>query len=112
MAPRNRGHFFGAPGTGAELEVKVLLGPRRKEPNIEVTRAAPRGVVWWKSKVQHRTERKRSADEACVPRVSRPTAAKPKIRRAGARIGDGVGVMFRVLTRGDLSASAADLRER
>jgi len=97
---------------GAELEVKVLLGPRRKEPNIEVTRAAPRGVVWWKSKVQHRTERKRSADEARVPRVSRRTAAKPEIRRVGVRRGDGVGVKLRVLTRGDLSASAAALRER
>lgn len=97
---------------GAELEVKVLLGPSRKEPNIEVTRAIPRGGVRWKSKVQHQTERKRNAHEACVPRVSRPTAAKPKVRRAGARIGVGVGVKFRVLTRGDLSASAAEPRER
>ena len=52
-----------------------------------------------------RTERKRSAIEACAPRVSRPTAVKPKVRRAGVRRGDGVGRTFCVLTRRDLSAS-------
>ena len=72
------------------------------------TRAAPRGVVWWKSKVNDRTERKRSAIEACVPRVSRPTAVKPKVRRADVRTGAGVGRKFCVLTRRDLSASACD----
>jgi hypothetical protein len=39
-------------------------------------------------------------------------SGRPEIRRAGRRIGDGVGVKCRVLTRGDLSASTADLRAR
>lgn len=60
----------------------------------------------WKSKVNDRTERKRSAIEACVPRVSRPAAVKPKVRRADVRTGAGVGRKFCVLTRRDLSASA------
>lgn len=67
-----------APGMGAKQEVKVLWGPRRREPHTEGTRAlgrstgpsgtvrtgprsVPRGGVWWKSKVQCCTERKRSA---------------------------------------------------
>jgi hypothetical protein len=40
--------------------------------------------------------------------VSRLPAVKPNIRLAGARTGDGVGTKFRVLTRGELSASAAE----
>jgi hypothetical protein len=56
--------------------------------------------------VQHRTERKRSAVRRGDRRVSWPLAAKPNIRRVAPRSGDGVGVKFCVLTRGDLSASA------
>ncbi len=44
-------------------------------------------------------------------RVSRPTAAKPDIRRVHGRIGGGIGAKLCVLTRGDLSASAAVLTE-
>jgi hypothetical protein len=97
---------------GADLEVKVLLGPERKEPITEVTRAASREVVWWKSKVQCRTERKRSADQACCPRGEPANGGEAQFPLGGARIGDGVGMKICVLTRGDLSASAADLRER
>lgn len=40
------------------------------------------------------------------PWVSRPTAAKPDLRREGVRIGDGIGTKFCGLTQGGLSASA------
>ena len=42
--------------------------------------------------------------------VSRRSAVKPDAPLAGVRSGDGVGTKFRVLTRGELSASAAETR--
>ena len=56
----------------------------------------------------NRTKVKRR--KAYDPWVSRPLAVEPRIRLAGVRIGDGVGTKFRVLTRGELSASAAETR--
>ena len=53
---------------------------------------------------QAKAKRRKARD----PWVSRPPAAKPEVRSAGARSGDGVGTKFRVLTRGELSASAAE----
>jgi hypothetical protein len=37
--PREARVDLGAPGMGAEAEVRVLWGPRRREPPIEATRA-------------------------------------------------------------------------
>lgn len=45
--------------------------------------------------------------KACVSWVSRLPATKPNIRWTSARMGDGRGAKFSVLTQGDLSASAA-----
>ena len=56
--------------------------------------------------MQYRTERKRSAAEASPPAGELANGSEAHIRRAGGRIGDGVGTKFCVLTRGDLSASA------
>jgi hypothetical protein len=58
------------------------------------------------SAVPNRTKVKRR--KARDPWVSRRPTAKPNIRLAGVRIGDGVGTKFRVLTRGELTASAAE----
>lgn len=62
--------------------------------------------------MQYRTERKRNAEEAVYPRASRPTAAKPNVRRAEHVEASAVGTKLRVLTRGDLSASASGNGER
>jgi len=48
--------------------------------------------------------------KAYDPWVSRRSAVKPDSPLAGVRSGDGVGTKFRVLTRGELSASAAETR--
>jgi hypothetical protein len=56
--------------------------------------------------MQYRTERTRSAAEASTPAGELANGSEAHIRRAGGRIGDGVGTKFCVLTRGDLSASA------
>jgi hypothetical protein len=69
-------------------------------------RVGPRGGVWWKSKVQYRTERKRSAEEASCPEGELAGSSEPKSIGAGGRTGDGVGTKLCVLTWRDLSASA------
>jgi hypothetical protein len=56
--------------------------------------------------MQYRTERERSAAEASDPAGELANGSEAHIRRAGGRIGAGVGTTFCVLTRGDLSASA------
>jgi hypothetical protein len=56
--------------------------------------------------MQYRTERERSAAEASQPAGELANGSEAHIRRAGGRIGVGVGTKFCVLTRGDLSASA------
>jgi hypothetical protein len=68
--------------------------------------ATREGVSDGSLNVQHRTERKRSAAEASQPAGELACSSNAHIRRAGGRRGDGVGVKFCVLTRGDLSASA------
>ena len=59
--------------------------------------------------MQYRTERKRSAAEASESAGELANGSEAHIRRAGGRIGVGVGTKFCVLTRGDLSASAAQV---
>jgi hypothetical protein len=56
--------------------------------------------------MQYRTERKRSAVRGVQTWGELANGSEADIRRAGGRIGDGVGTKFCVLTRGDLSASA------
>ena len=56
--------------------------------------------------MQYRTERKRSAVRGAQTWGELANGSEAHIRRAGGRIGDGVGTKFCVLTRGDLSASA------
>jgi hypothetical protein len=57
-------------------------------------------------KVRHRTECKRSAEEASETAGELADSSEAQIRRADRRKGDGVDVKSCVLTRGDLSASA------
>jgi len=90
------------------------LGVLTEETHTNETRAPG----WWRAAsaregvsdgsldVQHRTERKRSAAEASQPAGELAFSSKAHIRRAGGRRGDGVGVKFCAITRGDLSASA------
>jgi hypothetical protein len=68
--------------------------------------AAREGASGRSLMMQCRTERKRSAAEASDPAGELANGSEAHIRRAGGRIGDGVGTKFCVLTRGDLSASA------
>ena len=56
--------------------------------------------------MQCRTERKRSAIEASESAGELANGSEAHIRRAGGRIGVGVGTKFCVLTRGDLSVPA------
>ncbi len=56
--------------------------------------------------MQYRTERKRSAVRGVQTWGELANGSEAHIRRAGGRIGDGVGTKFCVLTHGDLSASA------
>lgn len=56
----------------------------------------------------NRTKVKRR--KACDPWVSQPPVAKPDIRMAGRAYWRRVGRKFRVLTRGELSVSAAAAR--
>jgi hypothetical protein len=58
--------------------------------------------------VPNRAEAKRR--KAHGSGVSRLLAAKPDIRRRAVGNGDGVGMKFCVLTRGDLSVSTAATR--
>ena len=67
-------------------------------------RAAREGASGRSLMMQYRTERKRSAAEASRPAGELANGSEAHIRRAGGRIGDGVGTKFCVLTRGDLSA--------
>src|SRR5207245_8623703 len=69
-------------------------------------RAAREGASGRSLMMQYRTERKRSAAEASIPAGELANGSEAHIRRAGGRIGDGVGTKFCVLTRGDLSGSA------
>ena len=48
--------------------------------------------------------------KACAPWVSQPPVLKPDIRSVGCAYWRRVGTKFRVLTRGELSASAASAR--
>jgi hypothetical protein len=80
-------------GTLTEGTPHQRQGLPREGGSMEVVGAVP-----------NRAKAKRR--KACDPWVSRPTAAKPNFRWTGARIGDGVGTKFGVLTQGDLSASA------
>ena len=57
--------------------------------------------------MQYRTERKRSAVRGVRTWGELANGSEAHIRRTGGRISDGVGTKFCVLTRGDLSASAA-----
>ncbi len=66
----------------------------------------PQGASGRSLTMQYRTERKRSAAEASASAGELANGSEAHIRRAGGRIGDGVGTKFCVLTRGDLSASA------
>jgi len=66
----------------------------------------PRGGVWWKSKVEYQTERKRSVEKASETAGELASSSEPI--SVGADRGDdaGIGTTFCVLTLGDLSASA------
>jgi hypothetical protein len=70
----------------------------------------PRGSVWWKPKVQCRTERTVKRLRGARPRGELANGSEAQYPPGGVRKGDGVGTRFRVLTRGDLSASAAETR--
>jgi len=94
---------------------QVLLGILTEETHINETGAlrdgegegrAREGASDGSPKMQHRTERKRSAAEASETAGELAGGSEAQIRRADGRKGDGVGVKFCVLTRGDLSASA------
>lgn len=94
---------------------QVLLGILTEETHTNETGAlrewgggggAREGVSDGSPKVRHRTERKRSADEATETAGELAGGSEAQIRRADGRKGDGVGVKFCVLTRGGLSASA------
>jgi len=103
-------------------EAKSSWGPRRREPRTYEARALAGSDRLWSAResgvlparecpmeaygeVTNRTKVKHR--EACVCRVSRLPAEQPKLRRAGARRGYGIVTKLCVLTRGDLSASAA-----
>jgi hypothetical protein len=127
-----RSEGFGAPGMGAEWKVgsevryeinEILRGPWRREPLTDKARAltralvveaesrleakVPRGGVWWKPMVQCRTERKVKRLRGARPRGELAVGSEAQYPSDGVRKGDGVGTRFRVLTRGDLSASVA-----
>ena len=101
---------------------EILRGPWRREPLTDKARAltralvveaesrleaeVPRGGVWWKPMVQCRTERKVKRLRGARPRGELAVGSEAQYPSGGVRKGDGVGTRFRVLTRGDLSASA------
>ena len=105
---------------------EILRGPWRREPLTDKARAltralvveaesrleaeVPRGGVWWKPMVQCRTERKVKRLRGARPRGELAVGSEAQYPSGGVRKGDGVGTRFRVLTRGDLSASAAETR--
>jgi hypothetical protein len=69
-------------------------------------RCDPRGGVWWKSKVEHQTERKQSVKQAPETEGELASSSGP-VSVGTARGSDaGVGAKFCVLTRGGLWASA------
>jgi hypothetical protein len=94
---------------------QVLLGIPTEETHTNETGAPRDGGGGGKARegasdgspnVQHRTERKRSADEASETAGELAGGSEAQIRRADGRKGDGIGAKFCVLTRGDLSAPA------
>ena len=66
----------------------------------------PRGGVWWKSKAEYQTERKRSVDKAPDTEGELAYGSGPISVGADRGDDDGVGTKFCVLTWGGLWASA------